>query len=207
MHVIMVVIVAMCMGVIMRILHLKTTRARAERVTMNAVFDIGAGSARTLPFDVVVMAFLRRTNLGLKPKNLRAVFAHRAVHEVFAAKNFRNPLREGRYYLRMIVQIPRFDELNIRVLRRNFVGKTIDAVNQNSREQEVREDDDTLESKLRYALQTRFNQRKSHTGIPGLRPTKTHAFPEHPGDLGDVGVCIGITRTPPNNNETRLMQR
>ena len=44
----------------------------------------------------------------------------------------------------MIIQIACFDELDVGVFSRNLIGKAVNAVDQNAREQEVREHDDAL---------------------------------------------------------------
>ena len=45
----------------------------------------------------------------------------------------------------MVVQIAGLDKLDIRMRRRNLVGKAVDAVDQDAAEQEIGENDDALE--------------------------------------------------------------
>jgi hypothetical protein len=71
----------------------------------------------------------------------------------------------------------------------------------------VREHDDAPVAKPGGVLQRRFDQRKGHPGIGGLGPAEAETFPQHAGDLGDVGVGIGIRRAAPDHDEQRLVAR
>ena len=53
--------------------------------------------------DMVVMAFLRRANLGLEAQNLFAVLAHLAVHHRIALDDLGEPLVERIEHQRMVV--------------------------------------------------------------------------------------------------------
>jgi len=170
----MMMVMAMRMSVVVSVLHRKATSPGAKRVTVNAVFDVGPRRARALSLDVVVVAFLRRADFRFKSQNLRAVLTHRTIHQVLATKDLCHSLSEGRNHLRMIVQIPCFDELNVRVLRRDFVGKTIDSINQNSGKEEVRKDDDAFKSS-RVANKARPRGR-SHRNTPS-RPIQSPSLP------------------------------
>ena len=52
----------------------------------------------------------------------------------------------------------------------------------------------------------RLDQRKSHTGINGFTPTEPEAFDEHAGDLGHIGVGVGIRRTAPHHDKQGFLQ-
>lgn len=74
MPVVMMVIVRMV--VIMIVLkRLEAANASAESIAETAVRHVRAGRIRTLPFDVVMMAFLYGTHFALEPQHGRAVFA------------------------------------------------------------------------------------------------------------------------------------
>ena len=77
----MVVIVAVVMIVIVVMMvmpHIQAAFACAERVAQLAIRHVRAGRRGSLPFHVVVMAFLHCTDFGLESQNLDAVFAHHA---------------------------------------------------------------------------------------------------------------------------------
>ena len=71
---IMVMIVTMMMMVVVIMLRLKSAKPGAERITQGAIRDVGPGRIGTLPFDVVMMAFLNGTDLSFEPKDLCPVF-------------------------------------------------------------------------------------------------------------------------------------
>ena len=77
---VMIVVVTMMMAVmIMSVIgHDQPAHPCAERVAMGAVRNVRAWCVCPLPFDVVMVAFLDGTNLGLKTQHLNAVFAQYA---------------------------------------------------------------------------------------------------------------------------------
>ncbi len=84
MMVVVVMIVAVIMPVVMMVvvavvvLRLKPAHAGAERIAQRAIRHVRAGSRGTLPFHMVVMAFLDRTNLIFEPEDLHPIFAKHA---------------------------------------------------------------------------------------------------------------------------------
>ena len=134
----------MRMAVIMRMAGIKPAGTCAEMVTQVTILDIAARGRHTLPLDMMVMAFLRQANLILKTQHLRAIFAHGAVHVVAAIQDFTHPVSKGGNHFRMIIQIACLENLDIWMCICHFVGKPVDAVDQNAREQEVRENDNRL---------------------------------------------------------------
>ena len=75
MAMIMVMTVIMIVVVMMVIDRFQPTHSGAEGVTQRTIRHIGPRRVGTLTLNMVVMAFLHRTNLCFKSKNLRAVFA------------------------------------------------------------------------------------------------------------------------------------
>ena len=134
----------------------------AEMVTQVTILDIAAGGRHALPLDMMVMAFLRQANLILKTQHLRAIFAHGAVHVVAAIQDFTHPVSKGGNHFRMIIQIACLDNLDIGMCICHLVGKPVDAVDQNAREQEIREHDDPLETKACHMFKTRLHQREGY---------------------------------------------
>ena len=66
------------------------------------------------PFDVMVMAFLRESDLGLEAEHLLAVLAHLAVHQVLPVEDFLHAVDEGVDDQRMVVEVAGLDELDLR---------------------------------------------------------------------------------------------
>lgn len=78
MRMIVVVAVIMMVVVVIMTLGFKAAKAGTEAVAKRTILDVGAGRRRTLPFNVVVVAFLHRAHFRLESQHLRAVFAHDA---------------------------------------------------------------------------------------------------------------------------------
>ena len=72
MTVVMIVMMVIIMVVV--VAHVQTAHTRAELIAHLTVFDIGTGRIGTLPFNVVMMAFLNGTDLSFEPKDLCPVF-------------------------------------------------------------------------------------------------------------------------------------
>ncbi len=153
---------------------------------------------------MMVVALLRQSDLILEPEDLRAVFAHRAVHVVAAFQNLANAVGKCRDDLGMVVQIAGLHELGIGIGRRNLVGEAVDPVDQDATEQEIGKDNDPLESKPHDMLKTGLNQRECHAGIANLCPAEAHPLPQHPGNLRDVGIGVRIRRAAPDDNKAGI---
>ena len=69
------------------------------------------GLASAGAFDMMVMALLRGSNFGLEAQDLRAVFAHLAVHGDVAGEDLIDALFECCNHLWMVIEIGRLDEL------------------------------------------------------------------------------------------------
>ena len=101
-----VVIVRVVVVMLMfRISHHQAAGAGAEVLAEVAILDIRARRRGALALDVVVVAFLGQADLGLETEHLGAVFAHLAVHCVFAGDDFTDSFSKGGDHLWMIVQI------------------------------------------------------------------------------------------------------
>ena len=191
----------------MMMIGIQATGTRAEMVTQVTILDIAARRRDTLPLDMMMVAFLRQANLCLKAKHLRAIFTHGAVHIVAAFDDFPHPVGKGRNHFWMIVQIARLDEFDIGMCGRHLVGKAVNAVNQNAREQKIGKQHNTLEAQTRHMFETGLNKRKGDPGIPDFGPAKSHAFPQHPRNFGNVGIGIGIRGTAPDHHQAGIAAR
>ena len=213
MPVVMIVIMAVAVAVVvimamavtmMMMIHIQPAGPGAEMVAQVAILDIASRHRDALTLDVMVVALLRLPDLVLEPQNLRPVFAHGAVHVVVAFQNFTHPVGEGGDHLGMVVQIAGLDKLDIRMRRRNLVGEAVDAVDQDTAEKEIGENDDALEAKARHMLKAWLDQREGHAGISDLGPAEAHAFPQHAGNLRDVGVGVRIGSAAPDHDKTGI---
>ncbi len=88
-----------------------------------------------------------------------------------------------------------------------MVGEAIDPVDQDAGEQEIRKHDNAFVAKTRDMLEAGFDQWEGDARIADLTPAKAHAFPEHPGDLGDIGVRIRVRRAAPDDDKASFMAR
>lgn len=82
----------------------------------------------------------------LNRENLRAEWADATIRHRNTARLLFDTFRKGFKNLWVIIQIARFDELDVGVFSSNLISKAVNAVDQNAREQEVREHDDALVS-------------------------------------------------------------
>lgn len=110
---------------------------------MMVVIMIGTDAAH-----MVVMADLGLADVALKTDNLFPVLAQLAVHDVFPAEHFANPVGERFDQERMIVQVSGFENFHFRVRRSGFVGPVIDSVDQNAGEQKVWKNNNPLVAKF-----------------------------------------------------------
>ena len=160
---------------------------------------IGADAAH-----MVVVTDLGRADVGLVADDLFPVLAKLTVHDVFAGQHFADPVDESIDQQRVIVEIPGFEEFNVRVGRRHLVGPVIDAPHQNAGKQEIGEHDDPLEAQPDGTVQAFVDQRIGDAGIADLGPAEAQSFPQHAGHLADVGVGVGIVGAAPDHHEQRL---
>ena len=73
---------------------------------------------------------LGEADLVFKSKNLFAILAHLAVHQVFAGDDFLDAFEEGIDDHRMIVEVGCLNELDIRVAERDPIGRVVDPLDE-----------------------------------------------------------------------------
>lgn len=157
---VMMMIVTMVMNLLQRRRTCMTVHRRPWQAVFLAELLIPAGCiaiaiAGTIlepaadTFDVVVVAFLRKSDFGLEAKHLLAVLAHLAVHQRLAVEDLLHTVLKRIEHERMVVEIRRLDELDIRVAGRDLVGLRIDPLHQHAGKQKVRKHDHTLVAELR----------------------------------------------------------
>jgi len=125
MMMVMTVIVVM-MVMVMRLLHHQPTFTRAKRVTELAIRHIRPRSRSPLPLNMMVMAFLNRTNLILKPEHLSPVFAQNTGRRRDRSKR-RMPFtlfqcQSSTFRRRHRESLPTFQRQNLRAI---LAGSTI----------------------------------------------------------------------------------
>ena len=148
--------------------------------------------ARAYPLHMMVMALLRQAHFDLETENLLAVLAELAVHVVLAVQDLVHAIGEGVQHHGVVVQVAGLEELDLRMLRRHPVGVVVDALDQNPCEQEVGKDDDAAIAESGRMPQPGLDQRERHPGVADFPPAEPETFPQHPHDLVDVGVGVGV---------------
>jgi hypothetical protein len=121
-------------------------------------------------FDMVVMTFLRKANLVLKTQYLFSVLTLLAIHFVLTGQNVVYPFRQCFEHQRVIVEVTGLDEFDFRVTRRHDIGVVVNAFDQYSGKQKIREDDNAFEAQARCMLQSRLDKGESDARIAGFRP-------------------------------------
>ena len=139
-------------------------------------------------------------------KNLGAIGAGAAVGGRVFARLFDDAFRKGFQHFGVVTQIACLDELGVGMLGRDLIGEAIDAVDQDAREQEIREDDDPFVAQFCRMCQARFNQRECDTGVADLVPAKADTFVQHTCDFGDVAVGVGVGCAAPDDHKAGVMQ-
>ena len=120
---------------------------------------------------------------AVRREDLRAVSTCPAIGGRVLSCLFDYALGERGQHLGVVAQIGGFDKGDIRVFGSHLIGKAVNSVDQNAREQEIGKYDDTLVGQPGDMLQTGFDQRECDAGITHLDPTKPHALLNHPGNL------------------------
>ena len=92
----------------------------------------------------------------------------------------------------MVIQVPGFNKFHLRVFRRNLIDITVDTFNQTSGKQEIRRNHHTFETQLQQFLKPHPHRRIGYTGVHRIRPAKTHILIDNTGQLGRLGVGMGI---------------
>ena len=201
MSVVMIVMVMTVTMMMVVVILVEPAGTGAEMIAQFAILDIASRCGNALPLDMMVMAFLGKTDFILETKNLRAVLAQRTVHVVVAVENFTNAVGEGGYDLGMVVEIACLDEFHLWMGRGDLVGEAVDTVDQNAGEQKVGKHHNALETKLDDMFKAGLDKREGHAGIADFGPAEAHAFPQHPGNLGNVGICVRVRCTAADDHE------
>ncbi len=101
----------------------------------------------------------------------------------------------------MIAQIERLDELDLGKAGRGHIGLGIDALHQNAGEQEIREDDNATKAEPGGAVERRVDSGMGDAAERRFGPAEPHPLPQHAGDLGDVGIGVGVIGTAPDDDK------
>ena len=112
----------------------------------DAIFAHHAGGRRRVGEGRMFGAVLggnRRHFRVVQRKDLIAIAAGAAIGRRHRTHLFGDPLGEGFQHLLVIVQVTRFDKLDLRVTLCHQIGEAIDPVDQDAGEQEIGEDDMT----------------------------------------------------------------
>ena len=126
---------------------------------------------------MVVVAFLDCTHISLKAQNCAAVLAHLAIHGDVAGQDLLDAFHECVDHGGVVVKVGRLDEPNMGVAGGHIVGCVINALHQNSGEQEIGKYDNTLVTQACGMFEAGVNQREGNAGVGGFRPAKAKALP------------------------------
>ena len=154
-----------------------------------------------------MMTCLRASDLRFEAENLRAVFAHGTVHRRFAGQDLACPVCECFQDLAVIIEISRLDEFDFGKSLGRHVGKTVDAVDQDSAEQKIGKHHDPAEAEHRNSFQAGLHQWKCYAGVSCFRPAEAKPFPQQPCDFRDVGVGVRIRGSASDDNKASLRNR
>ena len=146
-----------------------------------------------------------RDRRPLTRKDLGAIGTCAAVGRWIETGLFGDAFGKGGQNLRVVAQITRLDELQVRVGRGDAIGEAIDAVDQDTREQEIREHDDTFVAQSGRVGQAGFDQRKGNAGKADLKPAEAKTFVQHPGDFRDIAIGVGIGCAAPDDDEAGVV--
>ena len=126
-----VMVVVMSVGVMMVVVIMTVQRRKGQTMLAAEIFVPARGIAIAVAgavfqatadtFDVMVMALLRLSDIGLEAQHLFAVLAHLAVHHRLAVAGLLDAVDEGVEHQCMIVEIVRLDELDFRMIGSHIV--------------------------------------------------------------------------------------
>ena len=142
--------VAIVMGMIMAVLVIVMMRVIHD---FKWAFGVDA-------FHMMVMAFLHRAHIGLEAQNGRAVFAHLAVHGDVAGEDLLHALDEGVDHGGMVIEIGRLDEFDFGMALGHIVCRVINALDENSGDEELGKFDNALVTQTCGVFQAGVHQRK-----------------------------------------------
>ena len=105
----------------------------------------------------------------------------------------------------MVAQIGRLDEADPRKAGHRLIGLRINALHQDAREQKIRKHDNPPEAEPRGAVERRVDARVRDAAIGRLAPAEPHPLPQHPGDLADVGIGVGVVGAAPDDDQHTVL--
>ena len=157
--------------------------------------------------NMVMVAHLGQTLVIFEADNLFPVLAKLTVHVVVTVENAAHPFFKSIEHPRMIVQIVHLDEIDVRVLCRNFIGNGINTVHQNASKKEIGKYDDAFVAELHGVFQSWCHQREGYTGIAYFCPAETNTFPQHTANFIDFAVGIWIGSATPHHHKQGVFHR
>ena len=167
---------------------------------------LAQGAALHQTLHVVMVAVLGAAHLHFKAEHLGPVLAEGAIHGGVAPQHVLHPFPEGGQHLGMVPQVAGMEEGDLGMVGRHPLAVLHNPAHQHAGKEEVREHHDAAVPQLHHMAQTGFNQGEGDAGIERLTPSETKTLHQHPGDLGHVGVGIGIGGTPTHHHQQRLMK-
>ena len=154
----------------------------------------------------MVVTVLRRSHFHLKAQHLGAIFTKGAVHVGITPQHVVNPFLEGGQHLRMVPQVGGMEDLQIGMVGGHPLAVLHDATHQHTGEQKVGKHHDAAIAQFDQLAQPGFDQGEGHPRVEGLSPAESEALYEHAGDLGHVGVGIGIGGTTAHHHQQGVVE-
>src|SRR5689334_7377838 len=150
------------------VLMMRMTMLMRMRVTVS----IGAIVAMVDPgtAHVMVMSLLRRAYRVIVPNNARAILAELAIHCRRAGFALVDAIEKGLDDLRVVAQVAGLGEGDLRETGGGGIGLAVDALDQNTGEQEIRKHDDAAEPEQRRTVERRPDKRMRHPAERRLGP-------------------------------------
>ena len=141
---------------------------------------------------VMMMPGLGFALILLIADHLLAIFAELAIHQVLTLGDLVQPVDESFQHQRVVVEIFRLEEGDSGVGGGDRIGLGIDTLHQHAGEQEIREYDDARKAELDRMFKAFADSGVGDAAIGGFGPAKPHAFPQHPGDLRNIGIRVRV---------------
>ena len=192
--------------IVMAVIVIPVGQGDAIRLAGTGAFQLAERAAFGQSLHMVMVAFLGTAHVLFEPEHLRPVLAQRAIHRRVAAQHLLHPFTEGVDNHRVIAQIARRQEFNVRMVGRHDVGVLPYPAHQHAGEEEIGQHHHAAEAQAHHMTESRFNQWERDAGINGFTPAKAEAFHQHPRDLGHIRVGIGIRGATADHHQQRVGQ-
>src|SRR5262245_18065823 len=148
MAVIMMVMKVVTVIVRMRVVVMMRMRVAFLLLAGTGAFAVAQEAAAADALDMMVVAHLRRPDLGFEAEHLGPIFAQATIHAVVAVEKLGDAIAKGLDDQAMIIELRGVDELDPGMILCHPIGMAVDAADEHAAEQEIGEDDNAREAEL-----------------------------------------------------------